>query len=70
MTPRPPQTPEERAALARYWTARTVFENVLKQTPPELLGFEDDWYNLELHLADIALPGLERPRLRIVQPTG
>lgn len=70
MTPREPRTPEEEAALRRYWAARLQFERVLKQTPPELLGLQDSsWFDVEQYLADLDLPGLERPkpRLRVVE---
>ena len=45
----------QRSIIARYWRARRVFERVLRETPPELLGLAPE--GLEQLLADIDLPG-------------
>ena len=62
MTPKEPRTPEEKAAMERYWVARTKFERVLLATPPELLGLTSD--DIEQIVIDIDPPGLERPKPR------
>jgi hypothetical protein len=68
MTAKEPRTPEEMAAMERYWAARTKFERVLLTTPPQLLGLTSD--DTEQMIADIDPPGLERPkpRRRVVRP--